>query len=222
MAVTFAPKPRLRLPSGDFPEPKIVCSKSWLPYAIVVWLVVVVASHGILYGWLPLTNQSTSIATTLPAHPPVLDSVGDGPPATSRIGVTTSGGSVATISPARAIRPTSVDPNLLPSCEAVVDPDANPTESIEPLPVNLSRSPIGSLLDTHAWTKPCRGPGHIRVNLCVAIKAGQLVGASVTTEPRVASTERCIVRAVASVPYEPEVALRKAHIMFELLSDRGK
>jgi hypothetical protein len=112
------------------------------------------------------------------------------------------------------------DPERLPACEKVADPDSNADEQVEPLPVDLSRSAFGALLDTRGWTRPCKMARPIRVHLCVAVKAGRLLGATATTEPSDASTSRCIIRAVSRLPFEPDSALRKVNLTIDLAPDR--
>ena len=216
MAVTFEPKRRLRLPSGDVPEPKVVHSRSWLPFAIFVWVAAVVIGHGMLYGWLPFPLSATkSTSTSEPAL------------AASMITVTHLAPEVPavksrTMAPAPVIETPSVDPGSLPACDKVADPGSNPDENVEPLPVDLSRSPFGALLDTRTWTKPCRAAHPIRVHLCIAVKAGQLLGATATTDPSDDSTSRCIIRAASRVAMEPDAALRKVHLTVDLPPDHGR
>ncbi len=222
MAVTFEPKRRLRLPSGDLPEPKTVHSRSWLPYAIAAWLLVAVAGHGILYGWLTLPARISAGPAVAPQDSqisPPADSA-ESPP--MQRALAPSGASTATTSPARAIEPTSVDPDRLPTCEAAADSEEKAREYVEPLPVNLSRSPFGALLDTRLWTKPCRGAHSIRVHLCVAVKAGQLLGVTATTDPYEPSTARCIIHAAAKLALEPEAVLRKVHVTIDLAPERSR
>jgi hypothetical protein len=216
MAVTFEPKRRLRLPSGDLPEPKVVHSRSWLPYALVVWLLVVAAGHGILYGWLPLPVRTASTITVAPPDSPIPLPGDSTPPMRPNQALAPIVTSPTVTSPARAIQPTAVDPDNLPACEAVADTEATTPENVEPLPVDLSRSPFGALLDIRSWTNPCRSAHSIRVHLCVAVKAGQLLGATADTDPDDPSTARCIIHAAAKLALEPDAALRKVHITIDL------
>ncbi len=222
MAVTFEPKRRLRLPSGDLPEPKAVHSRSWLPYALVVWLLVVVAGHGILYGWLPLFTRAASPSTSATPNSPIALPDDSAPPVIPVQAVEPTVASATVRSPAHAIQPTSIDPDNLPSCEAVANVEPSAAEYGDPLPVDLSRSPFGALLDNRVWTKPCRAAHPIRVHLCVAVKAGELLGATATTDPDDASTERCIIRAASKLILEPNSVLRKVHITIDLPSDRAR
>lgn len=217
MAVTIEPKRRLRLPSGDVPEPKVVHSRSWLPLAVLVWIAAVVVGHGILYGWLPRLGSRSSASSLARPEPPMDTG------AVPTVGISAIEASApATVPQPRAIEPLAVDPERLPTCDRVADAESNANEAIEPLPVDLSRSPFGALLDTRYWTKPCRGAHPIRVHLCVAVKAGQLLGASATTEPNDASTSRCIIRAASKLPLEPEASLRKVHLTIDLPPDNRR
>jgi hypothetical protein len=218
VAVTFEPKRRLRLPSGDLPEPKVAQSRSWLPFAVVVWVLSVAVGHGILYGWLPWFRARSAVAPTsdtAPVRLRVLNSAPT-PPAAAPMG------NIAEPAVSQNQDETSLvtDPDRLPACERVADPDLNTDEQVEPLPVDLSRSAFGALLDARAWTKPCRMARSVRVHLCVAVKAGRLVAATATTEPNDASTSRCIIRAVSRLPFEPDSALRKVHVTIDLAPDR--
>jgi hypothetical protein len=221
MAVTFEPKRRLRLPSGDLPEPKAVHSRSWLPYALVVWLLVVAAGHGVLYGWLPRLIGTAPPLTSAPPNSP-MPAAGDfAQPIAPLQDLAPTVASTTATSPTRAIQPTSVDPDKLPACEAVAEAQSS-GEYVDPLPVDLARSPFGSLLDTRLWTKPCRGAHPVRVHLCVVVKAGELLGATAATDPSDASTERCIIRAASRLKLESNSALRKVHLTIDLPSERSR
>lgn len=220
MAITFEPKRRLRLPSGDLPEPKAVHLRGWLPYSLVVWLLVVVAGHGILYGWLPSPIRTASPITMAPPNSPIPAPVDSASNISPPQALAPTVASTTTTSPARAIQPTSVDPDDLPACEAVVEAQAGAPEYVDPLPVDLSRSPFGALLDTRNWTKPCRGAHPIRIHLCVAVRSGELLGATAITDPDDPSTARCIIHAAAKLALEPDAALRKVHITIDLPSER--
>lgn len=217
MAVTVEPKRRLRLPSGDIPEPRVVHSRSWLPLAVVAWIAAVVAGHGILYGWLPRLSGGSSAPPIARPEPPI--DVAALPAA----GISSLEASAPTPVPQpRAVAPSAIDPERLPPCDQLGEADSNANEPIEPLPVDLSRSPFGALLDTRYWTKPCRGAHPIRVHLCVAVKAGRLLGASATTEPNDALTSRCIIRAASKLPLEPDASLRKVHLTIDLPPDNRR
>lgn len=222
MAVTIDPKPRLRLPSGEFPEPKLARAHSWLPYAIVAWLLAVIVGHGIVYGWLPMFAVKSSTPPASVRELPRSVSIGVQASVNSQHQSVPVTAPIAAAPPARAVQPIEADPNTLPACEAVTDPERTEADLIDPLPVDLSRSPFGSLLDTRNWTRPCRGPHAVRVHLCVAVKAGQLLGATATTVPRDPSTEHCIIRAASLVPLEPDAILRKVRINVDVPPDNAR
>ena len=119
-------------------------------------------------------------------------------------------------------QPRAVDPSMLPSCESVQDEPDEPTEQGQMLPVNLSRTPLGSLLDFSGWTKPCRGPKAMRVHLCLAVKNGNVLAATARAEPSDADLERCIIRAALRVPLEPEAMLRKVQLDVEVARERAR
>ena len=213
VAVIFDPKPRLRLPSGDIPEPKVVHSRSWLPFGIAVWLATVVVGHGLLYGWLSSSNATPSPSATSEAPSLMTPSLSEPQ-------------SLAPLANTRALAPlpsaAPIDPEHLPGCEeAARDALTEPGET-EALPVDLSRSPFGALLDTRAWTKHCRSAHAVRVHLCVAVKDGQLLGATARTEPDDTSTSRCMIHALSRLGFEPDGTLRKVHVTIDLPSDRGR
>ena len=222
MAVTFEPKRRLRLPSGDLPEPKAAHSRTWLPYAIAVWLLVAAAGHGILFGWLTLPSRALAGATLAPQDSPIPLPADSTEPPLAQQALAPIVASPTIASPAHALQPTSVDPGNLPTCESVADSEEKAPEYLEPLPVDLSRSPVGALLDTRLWTRPCRAAHSIRIHLCVAVRAGQLLGATATTDPYDPSTARCIIYAAAKLALEPEAILRKVHITIDLPPERSR
>ena len=220
MAVTIEPKRRLRLPSGDLPEPKVVHGRSWLPFAVFVWLATVVVGHGILYGWLPLSRgRPTSVAASLPELPTATTI------ATGAITTPTAPEPDVNMPPALPTQPAEplvIEPEQLPACDKIADPESNPEEQVEPLAIDLSRTPFGALLDTRYWAKPCRAAHPIRVHLCVAVKAGRLLAATATTDPSDTSTSRCIIRAASKLPLEPEALLRKVHLVIDLPADNRR
>ncbi len=218
MAVTFEPKRRLRLPPGDLPEPKVAQSRSWLPFAVVVWVVSVAVGHGILYGWLPWFRARSGAAPTSDTAPARLRALNSAP--TPPAAAPVDNINEPAVSQNQDVTPLVTDADRLPACERVADPDSKTDEQVEPLPVDLSRSAFGAVLDSRAWTKPCRMAHYVRVHLCIAVKAGRLLGATATTEPSDASTSRCIIRAVSRLPFEPDSALRKVHVTIDLAPDR--
>lgn len=218
MAVIIEPKRRLRLPSGDLPEPKVVHSRSWLPFAVVAWLATVFVGHGILYGWLPLLKGRPA-STSLPEAPTVT-TIASG--AITTPSVLPPDVSMAAPQPTQPVEPLVIEPEQLPACDKIADPESNPDEQVEPLAIDLSRTPFGALLDTRYWTKPCRAVHPIRVHLCVAVKAGRLLAATATTDPSDTSTSRCIIRAASKLPLEPEASLRKVHLTIDLPADNGR
>jgi hypothetical protein len=217
MAVTFEPKPRLRLPSGELPEPKVVHPRSWLPFAIVAWVVTVIVGHGMLYGWLPgLKASSDESGAGGRQLPEMSKTIAVEPSPAKRIGSPTP-------TPFGSIETPRPDLDKLPDCEqAVRDATKDGEELADSLPTALSRSPFGALLDSRAWSKPCRSGHSTRVHLCVAVRGGQLLGATASTEPNDSSASRCIIRAVSRINFEPETALRKMEVTLDLPSDRGR
>lgn len=219
MAVILDPKPRVRLPSGDFPEPKMVRSRSWLPYYVSLWVGAVIIGHGVLNGWLPIGHRD--------AEPTAV--AAEDPTSSYKAGlVARSEQEVATVRPVTRTAPNiapvekpAVDLDKLPSCEALSDEDqerADPGSLL--LPVDLSRTLLGSLLDFPRWTTPCRGRKPLRVHLCLAVRNGTILGATARADPRDSSLERCIIRAASLVALEPEDALRKVQLDVDIPAER--
>jgi hypothetical protein len=218
MAVILDPKPRVRLPSGDFPEPKIVRSRSWLPYYAALWVGAVIIGHGVLNGWLPSGHRDpepVAVATEGQDSSYKAGSVARREPETAMVQPVTQRASK--IVPAE--RP-AVDLDKLPGCEALSVEDQERADPGSLVPVDLSRTLFGSLLDSPRWTKPCRGRRALRVHLCLAVRNGTILGATARAEPRDSSLERCIIRAASLVALEPEDTLRKVQLDVDVLAER--
>ena len=215
MAVTIDPKPRIRLPLGDSPEPKFTRSRSWLPLAIMAWVGAVVVAHGMIYGWLPGYTNSARV-------PSAYDSTVTAP--VEKIGAAVSSGVESTESVAPAALPSAAprDPEQLPDCETAVRDKAAEGDIDESLPLDLSRSPFGALLESRNWAKACRTSHPRRIHLCVAVRDGELLGATVTTDPADSSVAKCVIRAIARLSLVPDSTLRKVHLTIDLPSDRSR
>ncbi len=217
MPVTFNPKPRIRLPSGDIPEPKMARSRSWLPVAIVAWVVAVVIAHGMIHGWLPGLDdgsrepKGSRDSTAAPA------ALGTGAASASL------SESVEAAPPSALPSAAPRDPDQLPDCEmAVRNSQVSESEVDESLPLDLSRSPFGVLLDSGPWAKPCRTSHAMRVHLCVTVKDGELLGLSVTSDSSDSSVSKCIAHAIARLALTPEATLRKVHLTIDLPPDNRR
>lgn len=214
LAVTFAPKPRLRLPSGDIAEPKVVHSRSWLPFAIAAWAATVVIGHGLLYGWLPGLKAVSPLPPNSAAQEPSTF-------AALTVSAPTSSSVYESAPPLPLVSTApNVEPEHLPGCDEATRDSSNEDGEFAALPLDLSRSPFGALLDSRSWSRRCRGPHPVRVHLCVAVKDGRLLGATVRSDPDDKSTSRCILRAVSRLAFEPDGALRKVHVTIDLPSER--
>ena len=219
MAAILDTKPRIRLPDRGPAEIKARHTRSWLPYAVVMWVGASVIAHGIHYEWLPvfakssrtsaLQHEGTEVITLVqPSSQPVANATVSSMPRNSTLDVPVA-------------RPQPMDPTSLPTCESVND-SAEPTESGDLLPVNLARTPVGSLLNSPNFTAPCRGVKSSRVHLCLAIKNGNVLGATVRAEPHDTAVEQCVIRAALRVPLEPEYVLRKVQLDIDVPSDRKR
>ncbi len=228
MAVILDPKPRVRLPAGDFPEPKLVRSRSWLPYLTLLWICAVVVGHGILYRWLPLMAAKAGPVSDNPATVgseyealAVRAVSGAGASAPARLQASAPLGQ--SLPPARQTAPArpALDLDKLPACDAVnADEMDESSGSGRLLPVDLSRTALGTLLDFPRWTGPCRARRAARVHLCLAIRNGNILAATARADPRDASLERCVIRAASLVHLEPEDALRKVQLDVEIAAER--
>lgn len=215
VAVILNTKPRLKMISGELPEPRTTRSRSWLPYAIVLWILAVVVGHGILYQWLPLMSRHAGLTP----DSGMLAASGPEPRAVARATSSEPGAAPRVMMPSVERAP-APDPSKLPSCESIrLDPQASLDQGL-PLPVDLSRTPLGNLLDYPRWTTSCRGPRATRVHLCLAVKNGVILGATARADPRDAGIERCIVRAVSTVPLVSEDLLRKVQLDVDVPADR--
>jgi hypothetical protein len=113
-----------------------------------------------------------------------------------------------------------IDLDKLPACEAVSEEPEERSMSGRLLPVDLSRTPLGALLDFSRWTGPCRARRAARVHLCVAVRNGTILAATAHADPHDNSLERCVIRAASLVPLEPEDALRKVQLDVEIAAER--
>jgi hypothetical protein len=218
MAVILNTKPRVRLPPGDLPEPKLVRSRSGLPYYVALWICAVIIGHGIVYHWLPLgqgnAGPASSTALTRPEDPGSSLEAG-------RVTPTQAQSAPLPLAPpplpkVAAVPKPAIDLDHLPGCDVSNEQDPNHPESDRLLPVDLSRSVLGKLLEYRRWTGPCRGRHAARVHLCLAVKGGNILGATAHADPRDTSLERCVIRAASLVDLEPEDALRVVKLDVEI------
>jgi hypothetical protein len=221
VAVILNTKPRIRLPDSD-PAAAIKTrrAQSWLPYAIVLWVLASVSAHGIHFGWLPVFAKSSRHPAERRASDEVITLVQAAPQAMAN--ATVNSVPRAPMLDVHGEPHQAVDPASLPSCESISNDSAEPTEPGDLLPVNLARTPVGSLLNTPNFIAPCRGVKPTRVHLCLAIKNGNVLGATVRAEPHDNAVEQCVVRVALRVPLEPEYVLRKVQLDLDVPADRRR
>jgi len=67
------------------------------------------------------------------------------------------------------------------------------------------------VLENGAWLNSCAVPEQTAIDVCVAIKGGRVVGASVTTRPPDATLANCVKRRAGSLqfPYSPRLDLAR-------------
>lgn len=96
----------------------------------------------------------------------------------------------------------------LPSCEAAIasasqDVDFSQGNRTADLPSEV----IAAVLENGAWLSSCNVPEQTSIEVCVAIKAGRVVGASVTTRPADAALNHCVRGRAATLqfPFSPRL-----------------
>jgi len=100
----------------------------------------------------------------------------------------------------------------LPSCEAALaaasqDVDFSGGNRAADLPTQA----IAAVLENGAWLSSCAVPEHTTLDVCVAIKGGHVVGASVTSRPGDSALSACVKRRASSLqfPYSPHLDLAR-------------
>src|SRR6478735_6205345 len=98
--------------------------------------------------------------------------------------------------------------SALPSCESALasasqDIDFSGNNRAADLPTQA----IAAVLENGAWLASCAVPEHTALDVCVAIKGGHVVGASVTARPADAALSACVRRRASSLqfPYSPHL-----------------
>jgi len=100
----------------------------------------------------------------------------------------------------------------LPSCEAAL---ASGSQDIDfsggNRAADLPTQAIAAVLENGAWLSSCSVPERTAIDVCVAIKGGRVVGASVTTRPADSALSSCVRRRAASLqfPYNPHLDLAR-------------
>jgi hypothetical protein len=102
--------------------------------------------------------------------------------------------------------------SFLPSCEAAVaaanqDVDFSGGNRAADLPTQA----IAAVLENGAWLGSCALPEHTTLDVCVAIKGGRVVGASVTSRPADSALNSCVKRRASSLqfPFSPHLDLAR-------------
>ncbi|HET7542314.1 MAG TPA: hypothetical protein VFK05_20740 [Polyangiaceae bacterium] len=156
----------------------------------------------------PLRGPRTSaFLQTEPAPPPV-PTFAPAPPPDSTLELP--------FAPAPTPAPTPEVPrtvaSTLPSCEAAAasasqDVDFSGNGRVADLPTQA----IAAVLENGAWLGSCALPEHTALDVCVAIKGGRVVGASVTSRPADAALNACVKRRASSLqfPYSPHLDLAR-------------
>jgi hypothetical protein len=102
--------------------------------------------------------------------------------------------------------------SFLPSCEAALasasqDVDFSGGNRTADLPAQA----IAAVLENGAWLSSCAVPDHTTLDVCVAIKGGRVIGASVSSRPPDSALNGCVKRRASSLqfPYSPHVDLAR-------------
>jgi hypothetical protein len=102
--------------------------------------------------------------------------------------------------------------NGLPSCEAAIesahqDVDFSQGNGTADLPTSV----IAAVLENGAWLSSCGTPASTSLDVCVAIRGGNVIGASVVARPANADLAACVRRRASSLqfPYSSHVDLAR-------------
>ncbi len=82
-------------------------------------------------------------------------------------------------------------------------------------PADLTRGQFASVLENGSWFSWCHVPASFSVNVCVAVKDGKTVGATVRTGPRSYKTEACIEHAAWRLRFPSNPRLDVTRTVFE-------
>lgn len=100
----------------------------------------------------------------------------------------------------------------LPSCEAAA---ASANQDVDFSAGNrgadLPTSSIAAVLENGAWLSSCSLPSSTSLDVCVAIKGGNVVGVSVTSRPADSGVNACVARRAAALqfPYSPRLDIAR-------------
>jgi hypothetical protein len=111
--------------------------------------------------------------------------------------------------PAPALPPVA---SGLPSCEAALaDASQDVDFSGGNRTADLPTQAIAAVLENGAWLSSCAVPEHSALDVCVAIKGGRVVGASVISRPADATLNQCVKRRASALqfPYSPHLDLAR-------------
>lgn len=96
----------------------------------------------------------------------------------------------------------------LPTCESAI---ASASQEVDfsggNRAADLPSQAIAAVLENGAWLASCNVPEHTALEICVAIRGGRVVGASVSARPADAAISGCVRRRAASLqfPYSPHL-----------------
>jgi hypothetical protein len=114
--------------------------------------------------------------------------------------------------PAPALSPREASSYGLPSCEAAIesahqDVDFSQGNGTADLPTSV----IAAVLENGAWLSTCGAPASTQLEVCVAIRAGNVIGASVTARPANSELTACVRRRASALqfPYSSHVDIAR-------------
>jgi hypothetical protein len=79
---------------------------------------------------------------------------------------------------------------------------------------DLTAGDLGAVLNNGTYMTPCDVPSASRVQICVAVKAGQAVGVTVALAPSNPDVELCVARQVRSLSFPPNPKMDIAVVRF--------
>lgn len=104
----------------------------------------------------------------------------------------------------------------LPSCESAAA-TANQTIDVGSArgAPDLTRDAFAGVLEHGAYLTPCSIPPRIALEICAAVQNGNVVGVTVTTEPRDPAINACVRRAVSALRFPRNSQLDVTRTRFE-------
>jgi hypothetical protein len=87
------------------------------------------------------------------------------------------------------------------TCEEARDANVEEVGIGERGPADLTAADLGKVLNHGAYLHDCGVPTETHVSICVAVKAGAVLGVTVSTSPASEEQERCVAKAVRALSF---------------------